>query len=96
MTSITTHTLKCWPEAFNKKWQGKKNWEFRKADRNFIEDDILIEQEYDPNNQYYVGSNYSGRQIVERVVYIIHGPAFGIPNGYCAMSTEILFKKDKQ
>lgn len=84
------HKLKCVPEPFQKKWEGKKNWEFRNNDRDFQEGDILIEQEYNPDD-----NSFSGREIKEKVIYIIR-QGFGIPEGFCVMSTEILEKYENQ
>ena len=32
--------------------------------------------------------DYEGFSIKRRVTYILRGPAFGIPEGYCIMTTE--------
>jgi len=80
-----THELKCVNPAFQAKWDGNKNWEYRKDDRNYQENDILVEKEYDPTNNIY-----SGRAIEERVVWMIKGGVFGIPEGYVIMSTKLI------
>lgn len=84
------HTLKCVLEPFQKKWEGNKNWEFRKNDRDYKVGDILIEQEYNPTD-----NSFTGREIKEKVVYILY-EGFGIPEGHCIMSTKILEKYENQ
>jgi len=86
---ITTHELKCVKEPFQAKWEGKKFWEFRKNDRDFKLDDVLKEREYDP-----ITNEYSGREILERVVWILPGGSFGVPEDCVIMSTEEIMKTD--
>lgn len=82
---MKTHELKCILEPFQQKWNGNKNWEYRKNDRDFKVGDILIEKEYDS-----VADSYSGREIVEKVTWVLPGGLFGVPIEYCIMSTEII------
>ncbi len=77
------HELKCLQGPFQEKWNCNKSWEFRKNDRVFKHGDILQEREYDSATGLY-----SGREIREEVTYILFGPEFGIPEGYCIMSTK--------
>lgn len=81
---IIKHELKCVNPPFKIKWDGNKNWEFRKNDRDYKVGDMLIEKEYD-----LASDTYSGRAIEEQVTYILHGGEFGVPEGYCIMSTKI-------
>lgn len=76
------HNLKCIKEPFQAKWDGNKNWEYRKNDRDYQVGDILNEQEYFPESD-----SYSGREIMEKVTWILFGGSFGVPEGYVIMST---------
>lgn len=78
------HELKCVPEPFQIKWEGKKEWEFRKNDRDYRVGDFLLEREYDPQT-----NTYSGREILEEVLWILEGGQFGVPQDYIIMSTKI-------
>lgn len=82
------HILKCVRVPFEKKWEGKKPWEWRKNDRDFQEGDYLIEREYDPATDAY-----SGREILEKVTFLLHGGEFGIPEGYVIMTTEEITRR---
>ena len=61
--------------------EGRKGFEFRENDRDFQENDVLVLKEYDPDAAWY-----TGRSCMRTVSYIIRGPQFGIPAGYCVMS----------
>ena len=56
---------KVWPEYFNKMVDGKKNFDFRLADFECKEGDILVLKEWDPKI-----SNYTGRVIEKKVTYV--------------------------
>ena len=84
-----THELKCLVEPFQAKWDGDKNWEFRKNDRDYKIGDILKEREYDAEKNVY-----SSREILEEVTWILHGGTFGVPEGYVIMSTREIVKTD--
>jgi uncharacterized protein DUF3850 len=77
-----THRLKTWVDVFAETWKGLKTFEFRLNDRDFQVGDCLILEEFE-----HVGENYTGRSINEIVTSISHGPEWGIPKGYCVMST---------
>lgn len=83
-----THTLKTLPEYFIEVWNGKKKFEVRKNDRDFQVGDILKLIEYDPQTENSTGF------IHQKVSYILHGPAFGIQEGYCVMSLTELDEND--
>lgn len=88
---MTVHELKCWPEAFQAKVDGRKPWEFRKTDRDFQEGDTIVEREWAPSfdeSGNLTGGEYTGRTVEEVVTFILRGPGFGIPDGYCIMTTE--------
>lgn len=78
-----THTLKVWPKEFKAVKTRRKEFEFRKDDRKpkFKVGDFLILQEWNPKTEFYSGD------LCQRIVnYIVRGPKFGIPKGYCVMS----------
>lgn len=77
------HELKCAPEPFQAKWEGRKEWEFRKNDRDYREGDLLLEREYDISS-----NSYSGREILEEVVWILPGGSYGVPADCVIMSTK--------
>lgn len=76
------HELKCVIEPFQAKWEKKKSWEFRKNDRDFRVGDYLLEREYDSTN-----NTYTGREILEEVIWILPGGSFGVPTDCVIMST---------
>lgn len=78
------HELKCWFKPFDAIADGSKRFEWRKNDRGFAVGDTLILRRYDPHN----GAGYTGEHQVVRVTYMLTGPTYGIPEGYCIMSIE--------
>jgi len=76
------HELKTWPGPFDEIRRGNKTHEFRKADRGFQVGDELLLQEYDPEKEAYLGSD----DVLVQITAITHGPAYGIPEGFCVMS----------
>ena len=56
---------KVWPEYFNRILDGKKTFDFRLADFECKEGDILVLKEWDPKT-----SNYTGRTIEKKVTYV--------------------------
>lgn len=77
------HELKTWPEPFQKIWDGKKLFEFRKNDRGFEKGDLLRLREWSP-----ITEKHTRRFVLCYVPYILNGPCFGLPKGYCIMSVE--------
>lgn len=77
---MRTHGLKCWPEVFGLTARGVKTFEWRRDDRQFAIGDLLHLREWDPSR------GYTGRDCTMRVTYILHGPNFGIPDGFVVMS----------
>ena len=58
---------KIWPEYFNGIVSGKKKYEFRVADFEVNEDDVLLLEEWDPKTK-----KYTGRTIQKKVTQFIH------------------------
>lgn len=82
--------IKCWPEFFEPIRLGNKRAEFRLDDRDYQVFDILIIQEWNPNNL-----RYTGRQVKRLISHKVAGGYFGIPKGYCMLSLKTLPKKDQ-
>ena len=82
----TTHELKCYPIPFQAVVEGLKTFEWRRNDRDFCCGDLLELREYEQGYVY----QYTGRKITVKVIYVIYGPDFGIPQGYCIMSIQHL------
>lgn len=76
-----SHRLKTWPDVFRQVVDGTKTHEFRKNDRHFKVDDVLLLEEFDA-----AGERYSGRSVLVAVTSISYGPEWGIPEGYAAFS----------
>lgn len=77
MPTETLHILKVDSELFDDIVSGRKPWEFRRNDRGFQQGDVLLLCEC-PGE----------REILVRVTYIVAGPRYGIPEGFCVMTIE--------
>lgn len=77
------HDLKCWPEPFAAIRAGLKNWELRLNDRDFQIGDLLWQKEWDPAT-----GEYTGEATGNLVIWMLEGPTFGLPEGYCIMSLD--------
>jgi len=78
-----THELKVWPAQFIALRSGRKTFEYRRNDRDFCIGDFLALREWDPKL-----AHYTGWAVRVRVRYILHGPDFGVPAGFCVMAIE--------
>jgi len=78
---IKVHTLEIWPDQFQAIYTSKKNFEWRKNDRDFKVGDVLCFRCWSPATHEYL--QYP--KIERRVTYILYGPDFDIPEGYCIM-----------
>jgi hypothetical protein len=73
-----THELKILPEFYNDILSGKKNFEIRKADRDFQEGDKIILKECD--------GVFTGRELERWIGYIHRGNGeYGLSEGYCIL-----------
>jgi hypothetical protein len=77
------HELKTHPQYFKRVFEGSKNFEVRKNDRDFQIGDTLKLAEWEPENE-----QYTGRVIFKYVTYILHGGQFGIESGHCVMGLQ--------
>lgn len=78
------HDLKCEFYSFAALQSGKKTFEFRKNDRDFQVGDELYEHRLEPDGKPSEGGRYDRLRL--RVTYILRGPDFGVPEGYCVMA----------
>jgi hypothetical protein len=83
------HDLKCWTIPFAATESGKKRFEFRKNDRGYEVGDTLVLRLWDPSTGSYRPYIHA-LELHLHVTYIAHGPDFGIPEGYCIMSTVLV------
>lgn len=60
-----THDLKIWPEYFQAVKSGIKPFEVRKDDRTFLEGDVLLLREWNPDTKAY-----TGRELRRKVTYV--------------------------
>ena len=87
-TTIKVHNVKCHSKAFEVKWDGRKPWEYRLNDRNYKEGELINEMEF------RVRSNlFTGREILERIEFILYGGEYGILEGYVIMTTKEISRK---
>lgn len=74
-----THDLKILPEYFMAVALDEKTFEIRKNDRNYHVGDCLVLREWD-------GQEFTSRNIVRYVSYILYDWQVGLKDGYCIMS----------
>jgi hypothetical protein len=91
----TSHELKCWPPYFEDIRSGRKNFEVRVADRDFKPGDILLLREYDPDARGS-GERYTGRGVVRRATYVLHGNQFGIKPGHVVIALAVPAESEEQ
>jgi hypothetical protein len=88
---MKTHELKCWTGFFEDMLSGKKNFEVRLNDRDFKVGDVLHQREFIASTKI-AGSNdvraasYTGRELRQRVDYVMRGPMLGLKEGWVVMS----------
>lgn len=80
-TGPARHVLRTWPDQFRVLAAGIKTFEFRHDDRDFEVGDMLVLREWQPARK-----EFTGNELIRWVTYIVRGPDFGIPEGYCVMS----------
>ena len=76
------HYLKIKPEYYRAIEKGEKTFEVRFNDRNFQKYDVLHLQEY-------AGEEYTGREIIADVTYILDSPDF-CKEGYVIISIKVI------
>lgn len=101
---MTEHILKCWPNSYAAIAAGVKCFEWRRDDRGFECGDVLVLREWDPGpgvtgsvprgytwKHFWVAGRDEPAYVEQRVrvTYILRGQ-FGVPEGYCVMSIELM------
>lgn len=76
---MKSHLLKCDHVPFEAVWSGAKSFEYRKNDREFATGDELTLEEIQNGER-------TKRRIFADVTWILRGPEYGVPAGYCVMS----------
>lgn len=77
------HFVKCWPDHFEKIFDGTKPFELRKNDRDYRVGDQVIIQEWIPETE-----TYTSRVVVWQIAYLIEDPNWLQP-GYCCFGPSI-------
>lgn len=90
MSTRVTHDLKTLPKYFKDLNLLKKNFEFRKNDRNFKVGDILNLREYDDTTLLYTGN-----WIKAKITYILNNEEFLFLDNYVIISILILSEHRK-
>jgi hypothetical protein len=74
------HYIKCETEYFQEIEWDRKKFEFRKDDRKYQAHDLVYLEET-------VNGEKTGRVLDGlKIQYIMRGPAFGLPEGYCVFN----------
>jgi hypothetical protein len=88
--------LKSWPRFFMPVLNGFKTFEARLDDQDYAVGDILILQEWIPDDSWVhcqIG-RYTGREVEAKVTYIMEGwtddRQFGLEKGFVIMAIEVL------
>lgn len=77
---MDTHELKILPQYFQAVWDGTKNFELRRNDRDYKVGDILLLREY-------VNGEYTGSFLRVIVTYILKDCSeYGLDKDYCILS----------
>jgi hypothetical protein len=93
---IHMHILKTDPKPFEDVWQYKKTFEVRKNDRNFkVGDELILKETYYTGEEMKKGKplTYTQREIGAKVLHVLHGPVYGLQEGWCIMSIRLMYCK---
>ena len=89
---MKTHELKIDSSVFWALAAGAKTWEIRKNDRDFQVGDtvILLETRYTGVDMLHSSKPliYTGNKITATITYILHGPIYGLEEGWVIMSVK--------
>ncbi len=80
------HSLKTDPIPFGETMQGRKLWEIRLNDRDFCEGDTVTLYETASSFQEMAAGaalEYTGRSWNGVITWILHGPQYGLAEGWC-------------
>lgn len=84
-----THQIKTHEDVFQDRVDALKPWEFRKNDRGYKVGHFLHEREVRKvvrDGKTTEELVYTGRELMSRIDYLLEGPRFGLPKGYCIMT----------
>lgn len=76
------HDLKTVQPFFNDVWNGLKNFEVRRNDRDYKLGDFLNLKEYDP-----ITETFKSRSITKKIKYILDDPQY-VKEGYVILGME--------
>lgn len=82
------HELKTWPAFFDAIARGEKTFEVRKNDRSFRVGDTLRLRRFNPTTGFL--DHYDGQEVRAEVLYVMHGGAFGLAQGWVCMGIKVL------
>ena len=83
MMHKNTHELKILPKWFEDVQKNKKNFEIRKADRNFEIGDYLMLKEWDRGK-------FTGRSVIRQIEYIYKGDGtYGLSEDYLILGLSV-------
>lgn len=83
------HELKTDPEVFQAVLDGAKTYEIRKNDRGFAVGDALLLRETTHTGEAIAAGAplaYTGRQFAATVSHVLHGPIYGLVDGWSILS----------
>jgi hypothetical protein len=86
------HALKADPKPFNEVIAGTKTFEIRLNDRDYKVGDIITgtETKYSAEDMKQgMPLEYTGHFYVADVLGILHGPVYGLAEGWCIMSIHV-------
>jgi len=73
------HSVECDGELYALVLSGVKPWEYRYNDRGYLAGDLIELREVCFGEE-------TGRCSLYAITYALHGPAYGIPEGYCVLT----------
>jgi hypothetical protein len=84
---VKVHSLKYWTEFFEAVVDGRKPFELRVDDRGYCEGDVLLLEEWTPDNKTRDRSTgtYTGRATTVLVTYLMRGLILGLKEGWVVM-----------
>jgi len=83
------HDLKTDPEVFQASADGVKNFEIRRNDRDFKVGDVLTLHETEHSGAEMQDGKplvYTGRSTKAKIYYILHGPIYGLEDGWVILA----------
>jgi hypothetical protein len=85
------HELKTDPEVFDAVMDGKKTFEIRRNDRGFqVGDELGLRRTKHTGEEMSKGAplEYEGGFWTVTVTHVLHGPIYGLEDGWCIMSID--------